>query len=791
MINIITIKTLCLYSHSTLATQKCLFFMHTIFQAMSVRPHSQHSVNRSNPIAHGTLDDFYGGVDKRIGVVSLDFYEQMRKEHCEFSGHDFFFEPNNYSIRTCPQMEWKLITEGEGADGSEWVMTKESNVSERQSVRRRFPALWWNPESDSIRHGDIVDVKKRSELVIASLCKQFNLLKEELVAIILFTGPMYAVYNAILSNYPETLAKAFGPVNFTTTIHAIISAIQKLSKVTEIQEKPLYRGLGGWGYLPESFWNPQGGLNVYGYTEFGVMSTTSELDEALRYSGVLSDDRPHPAVLAFAAGAVDRGACVESLSQFPKEVEFTFPPCSYIQPEFVDGKLKIEYMRHPDRPDVEVPVIYVRVNANIRSPTLDELNSARKQTHLAVFRSQNRDTAAEIRKLCNESPRKEVFLRRLRFSWFSGLTREEISRCPVPNLLDDRQYETLLFEGFQLVISDQCQVYLDNHSRLPDEVFADKREHSRLVTEMISVRKWAIAKLLWFIEDEELGAGLNPTLLRYPLPASYREYVTFCRRGIKNCEIPKEKCDRAIKLCQLIGLLGSNVEDLPPPWIIGGVDASSGAPYYVNTATGERTWTKPERAAAAPAAAPAPAPAGPPSSAPAPASPAVLSLPRSAIIMAVENGACNQDIELMLDTGLFDINTCLTDNGNSLLATAVRYGFKEMAKLLLERGADVAFKNAKDGRTPLMLARLRGHKECEVLLERYLLPSTPRKNKGYKTDGLTPQLETPEEREVIYAWAQQYMLFYNNDALFVDHNQRFGFKLPYPLRSSGIPFLVC
>jgi hypothetical protein len=58
---------------------------------------------------------------------------------------------------------------------------------------------------------------------------------------------------------------------------------------------------------------------------------------------------------------------------------------------------------------------------------------------------------------------------------------------------------------------------------------------------------------------------------------------------------------------------------LPPPWIIGGVDPLSGAPYYVNTATRESAWTKPEGAAAAPA--------GPPSSAPLTASPAAPSLP--------------------------------------------------------------------------------------------------------------------------------------------------------------------
>ncbi len=36
---------------------------------------------------------------------------------------------------------------------------------------------------------------------------------------------------------------------------------------------------------------------------------------------------------------------------------------------------------------------------------------------------------------------------------------------------------------------------------------------------------------------------------------------------------------------------------LPSPWILGGVDAASGAPYYVNTETGESTWVRPGMAA--------------------------------------------------------------------------------------------------------------------------------------------------------------------------------------------------
>ena len=66
------------------------------------RPSSQVSVQSSDAIPHGSLSDFYGGLGKRVGVVSLDFYEQMRKEHCEFVGCLSQFTSSNYSVTTCP-----------------------------------------------------------------------------------------------------------------------------------------------------------------------------------------------------------------------------------------------------------------------------------------------------------------------------------------------------------------------------------------------------------------------------------------------------------------------------------------------------------------------------------------------------------------------------------------------------------------------------------------------------------------------------------------------------------------
>jgi hypothetical protein len=72
---------------------------------------------------------------------------------------------------------------------------------------------------------------------------------------------------------------------------------------------------------------------------------------------------------------------------------------------------------------------------------------------------------------------------------------------------------------------------------------------------MLSVKKWAIAKLLWFIED---SAQELDKLLKYPLQKSYREYVSFCRNKIQMEGNVDMKRNQARSLCQLLGFIGSS-----------------------------------------------------------------------------------------------------------------------------------------------------------------------------------------------------------------------------------------
>lgn len=68
-----------------------------------------------------------------------------------------------------------------------------------------------------------------------------------------------------------------------------------------------------------------------GYTEWGFLSTTSNKPTAIEYSGA-SKGKPLPTVLVTVTGAIDRGAYIAELSQYPQQEEYLWAPCSFLEP---------------------------------------------------------------------------------------------------------------------------------------------------------------------------------------------------------------------------------------------------------------------------------------------------------------------------------------------------------------------------------------------------------------------------------------------------------------------------
>ena len=193
---------------------------------------------------------------------------------------------------------------------------------------------------------------------------------------------MFQIYNTILRRYPADKYRMFadGDNLFSTTIFVLVSAVQKLSRFTRIPLGTLlYRGLGGKMDLPDIFFEVDGN-GCSGYVEWGFLSTTSDRDVALGYSGV-KERRPKAMVMVIETSSIDRGADISEYSQYPGEKEFLYLPCSFVQRvrqgngrvQVVDGAI--------------VAFVSVKVNLNIKTQTVEELQEQKKSLHIVSARS--------------------------------------------------------------------------------------------------------------------------------------------------------------------------------------------------------------------------------------------------------------------------------------------------------------------------------------------------------------------------------------------------------------------
>ena len=186
---------------------------------------------------------------------------------------------------------------------------------------------------------------REQDTPVQRLVKQARLTRVEVLVLILYTGPMFVIYNGILRGFgtcgavPEGVE--FGSTEFrealnartvedrmakaghkfASTLHVLASAVKKLQTVSEAgQGTRVYRGLGGLDV--REF------LASVGFAEKSFMSTTESLEVALEYSGAKQGGVG--TVLAMDLSEADKGASLQLFSQYPGESEMLFNACSYV-----------------------------------------------------------------------------------------------------------------------------------------------------------------------------------------------------------------------------------------------------------------------------------------------------------------------------------------------------------------------------------------------------------------------------------------------------------------------------
>jgi hypothetical protein len=435
----------------------------------------------------GSVLDFHRGLLGRLGQgPSLDFERAMKLEHCQRSDSNDTFTTSNYNVCTTPALEWSYAVDGQ------------------------------QPPDEQLSHGRTV--RPIDELMQLDIVKRAKLQRVEVISVSLYTGPMFMKYNPCLRQ-----GKTDGKNMFATTIFVLVSAVQKIARVTEISEElVLYCGLGNVSDLPEAFMRPDA-MGSKGWTEFGFRSTTADKSVALDYSGIKKGN-PHPMVIAITPNAVDRGACIAELSQYPGEKEYLFVPCSFLQP---NGPPALEVVT-----EGIVNVIPVHLSLNLKTETIEEIVSKKRDIHFASFGSLLEELARDL---------KDIF----------------DAGCLYDNSLRARESKELQFMYTADVmlgnIMAQCKEVYDKQESEEVSAFTDDFRFRNLVTEMLDVKLMAKSKLRVWMQDFSLQSG---DAYAYDLLFCHRRWLSLLRNRITASAIDSaERRKHAIEYLLTKGLL--------------------------------------------------------------------------------------------------------------------------------------------------------------------------------------------------------------------------------------------
>ena len=282
--------------------------------------------------------------------------------------------------------------------------------------------------------------------------------------------------------------------------------------------------------FPESFFKADEN-GFLGYMEVGFISTTSDKQVALQYSGIF-DGKPEPTVIEFVPSSVCRGACVREFSQYPAEQEYLFPACSFVEPR--------SDTRYEATENGPLKVIAVSITSKIILS--DEILHSRKNMHLTEFQFL-------IQKLESRLPA------RLRLSDCLGLP-----------------------DSFN--VFEQCRLICSRHASLPPDVFLNHVDYQQLLTEMMDAYRISVHFLE--MHDELCEHNLNISSTNNPgvsLRDWLRTQLSDLKRTMKTADCIESQ-HIAMKMCSMKGLIqDSSLErfdrDSEPPIVKAAADGAS------------------------------------------------------------------------------------------------------------------------------------------------------------------------------------------------------------------------
>ena len=316
----------------------------------------------------GGIGLFARSLEARLGGMNDNAVAGLYAEHVMASDADEPFTPQNHPTAgrpTTPKHEFYAVVGADGVDTTAWTLRLQAEPTCDADARV--------PERVLKSIACFVDCKQ---------ARQARLTHGEVVALRLFTGPMYAKYNEVLrvSTLQESAAQpatglertvavegtaALEANTYSTTIGLLISGLIKLGRISSPpRSRRAYRGLAGLD-LPSAFFTPDE-QGFCGVVEPAFLSMSDDEATALRYSGLA--DGKKATIFELQLGKASLGAEVEWLSQFPHERERILPPWTHL-----------EVVGTPTVREDDVTVVELRptVFQNVR--TVEEVTGARRE----------------------------------------------------------------------------------------------------------------------------------------------------------------------------------------------------------------------------------------------------------------------------------------------------------------------------------------------------------------------------------------------------------------------------
>ena len=250
-----------------------------------------------------------------------------------------------------------------------------------------------------------------------------------------------------------------------------------------------------------------------------------------------------PTVFEISLGAIDRGASVSFLSQYPGEEEILLPPRSYL--EVVGG-----VSRQEAGPDGHlIRVISLKVNANASSSTIEQIESRRKEIFLSAAGDCLLDVKSKLEHVINGDDVKMVLHHR---QW------------DVKNKTHEKIRDSII---------EETETWLEGYRKHPPEWFNDVYCYARAVKELGGLEKMAVGKFQYWLGENGEGdrlVGERMQIIERLAESEMRCKLDALLRDAGRCEDECEKRrslrdgakELALDLCKRRGLVTKSEDEV-------------------------------------------------------------------------------------------------------------------------------------------------------------------------------------------------------------------------------------